>query len=258
MSELIFRRVKKDPLVEKIMAAAQDGYAAHGKQSGEQKKRSFAPSKIVYGSGRCPRYWHFAFNGSHFEFEDDPESIANMKNGTDSHSRLQSVFMRSGILTQKYDAEENVYRELKLSYDDPPIFGFLDLMFDIDGEQYPGEIKTSRSDIFDWRKTHKKGSDYHEAQLLLAMHILNKQKGFLIYEDKQSYELLVLPIEMTEENQQRVDYMLEWMRTVYKAYRDKKLPARGFNKNNKYCAECPVQAACLAADKGEKIPRLEI
>jgi CRISPR/Cas system-associated exonuclease Cas4 (RecB family) len=250
MTDLIFKRVKSDPVEQAILGALDRGYLAQSKKSEWLRKKSFAPSTLVYGHGKCPRYWNLAFRGGHFAFDDEPTSIANMKNGTDSHARLQEAWRQSGILKES---------EKKIISDDPPVFGFMDVLFEIDGEEYPGEIKTSKNDPFEWRKAHKRGSDYHTLQLLVYLKILNKKKGFLIYENKDTHEVVLIPVEMTEENKAKIDEVFDWMQRVYAAYKENKLTKRGFNKNNKICKACPLSETCLNAPVGElKIPALEV
>lgn len=257
MTDFIFRRVEKDPLVEKIITSLDEGYRKLGKDSGFAKKRSFAPSTLVYGHGKCPRYWHIAFDGAHFTFDDEPDAIANMKNGSDSHLRMQSAFLKAGILDQPYE-EGTEYKELKIISDDPPIFGFMDLLFNIDGETYPGEIKTSKPEAFEWRKKNNKGSAYHVLQLLVYLKVLNKEKGFLIYENKENYDVIAIPVEMNEKNKEQIDKVFDWMRQVHGTYKNGQRAKRGFNRNNKICKSCPVAAACESLDVGNvKIGPLE-
>ena len=75
-------------LIEKI----NSGYIANQKPK-HTKKKTFAPSGIVFGHGECPRYWYLAFEGNIFESDNDAYDVANMTAGTMSHDRIQQAMM---------------------------------------------------------------------------------------------------------------------------------------------------------------------
>ena len=118
-----------DNLIEKI----NSGYIANRGPKHQQKK-TFAPSTIAYGHGECARYWYLAFEGGTFQDHADAFAGANMTNGTKSHERIQEAIEASGIMIDS---------EFKITYDDPPIFGYGDVMLDWEGEELLGEIKTA-------------------------------------------------------------------------------------------------------------------
>ena len=111
----------------------EKGYTAERKPKYQQKK-SFSPSKIAYGEGKCPRYWYLAFEGGVFEDTADAYAVANMTSGTMAHERvLGTAFANSGILIDS---------EFKVVTDDPPIFGFCDGLVEWDSNEYVVELKT--------------------------------------------------------------------------------------------------------------------
>lgn len=203
----------------------------------ETKKYSFSPSSIGYGHGTCPRYWYLAFSGGTFVDTNDAQGIANMSNGTSAHERLQTLFRESGILV-----DEEV--EVKLS--DPPVRGFIDVLIRWEGEVIPGEIKTARSEVFTYRQTQMKPSGNHLLQLLIYLKATGKPRGFLYYENKNTQEFLIIPVEMNEKNQAILEEALDWMREVYANYEsdDDTLPTRPFQKRNKICQNCPLLDDC--------------
>ena len=237
-------KVNMDALIEKI----NSGYIAK-RGPRHQQKKSFAPSTIAYGHGECARYWYLAFEGGTFEDNADAFAGANMTNGTKSHERIQQAMEDAGILVDK---------EFKITYEDPPIFGFGDVILDWQGEELLGEIKTAMAEGFEYRKNSRKAKTGHLIQILIYMKILKKAKGVLIYENKNNHELLAIPVEVNEYYIKWVDQAFEWMRTVRKAWENKTLPEKVYRSNSKICKSCPLRAVCDEAGKGEtKLKSLE-
>lgn len=224
------------------------GYIAK-RESKFAKKNSFAPSTIAYSHGECPRYWYLAFEGAVFEDNTDPYGGANMTAGTKSHERIQQAMEDAGILKES---------EFKVTWNDPPIFGFGDVILDWGGEDLLGEIKTMPNEGFEYRKASGKPKLGHLVQLLIYMRILNKTKAVLIYENKNNHDLLVIPIEINDYYVKWVSQAFDWMKEVRKAWEDKKLPEKNYRSNSKICKTCPLRATCDQAGKGDiKIKSLE-
>jgi CRISPR/Cas system-associated exonuclease Cas4 (RecB family) len=93
-----------------------------------------------------------------------------------------------------------------------------------------------------------KGAPYHLLQILIYMRITGCQYGFLLYENKNTQEFLIIPVEMSEENAAILDRSLDWLRTVRKAWEDQTLPTRPFTRRSIPCKGCPVAASCWAED----------
>jgi len=247
-------------IIEKI----NSGYIVNQKPK-HTKKKTFAPSGLVFGHGECPRYWYLAFEGNIFESYNDAYDIANMNAGTLSHDRIQQAMLDSGIakrfLDEKHFEEtgkEKDTTEFKVVNSDPPIFGWGDAMLIIDDEEVVGEIKTMKSESFEYYKNKGEPADYHVKQLIIYMKVLGKAKGALIYENKNNHDLLVFPIEVTEQYKNWINTAFDWMRVVYKSWKDKQLPQKNYRTNSKICKECPVKAACALAEPGVvKINSLE-
>lgn len=236
--------INPDELVEKI----NHGYVAtRGPKF--QKKKSFAPSTIAFGHGECARYWFLAFEGGTFEDNADAFAGANMTNGTLSHGRIQKAMEDAGILHEA---------EFKITNEDPPIFGYGDVLIDWDGKQILGEIKTMMHEGFEYRKINRKPKTGHLVQLLIYMKILQKRKAVLIYENKNNHELLVLPVEINDYYIKWVNQAFDWMRTVRKAWEDKTLPQKVYRSNSRICKSCPLSKVCAEAGKGDvRIESLE-
>jgi CRISPR/Cas system-associated exonuclease Cas4 (RecB family) len=236
--------VDKEALIEKI----KSGYTVK-RVDKFQTKKTFAPSTIAYSHGECPRYWYLAFEGAMFEDNADAYGGANMTAGTKSHERIQQAMEDAGILKNS---------EFKITYPDPPIFGYGDVILEWENEDLLGEIKTMPNEGFEYRKLAGKPKAGHLIQLLIYMKVLNKSKAVLIYENKNNHELLIFPVELNEYSFKWVENAFEWMRTVRKAWENKTLPEKNYRSNSKICKTCPIRATCDLAGSGEiKIKSLE-
>ena len=236
--------IDKDALIEKI----KSGYTVK-RVDKFQTKKTFAPSTIAYSHGECPRYWYLAFEGAMFEDNADAYGGANMTAGTKSHERIQQAMEDAGILKNS---------EFKITYSDPPIFGYGDVILEWENEDLLGEIKTMPNEGFEYRKLAGKPKAGHLIQLLIYMKVLNKSKAILIYENKNNHELLIFPVELNEYSFKWVENAFEWMRTVRKAWENKTLPEKNYRSNSKICKTCPIRATCDLAGSGEiKIKSLE-
>jgi len=237
-------RQEMGELIEKI----NSGYIAKRGPKHQQKK-TFAPSTIAYGHGECARYWYLAFEGGTFEDYADPFAGANMTNGTKSHERIQQAMADAGIVVDS---------EFKITYNDPPIFGYGDVMVNWKGEELLLEIKTAMAEGFEYRKKTRKAKSGHLIQLLIYMKILKKARGVLVYENKNNHELLAIPVVVNDYYIKWVDQAFEWMRTVRKAWEDKTLPSKNYRSNSKICKTCPLAKVCADAGTGDvKLNSLE-
>jgi len=231
-------------LIQKI----ESGYVAN-RGTKYQKKKTFAPSTIAYGHGECPRYWYLAFEGGEFEDYADPFAGANMTNGTKSHERIQQAMEDAGMLIDS---------EFKVINEDPPIFGYGDVMLNWNGEELLGEIKTAMAEGFEYRKKSRKAKTGHLIQLLIYMKILKKSKAVLIYENKNNHELLAIPVMVNEYYVKWVNDAFDWMREVRKSWEEKQLPKKNYRSNSKICKTCPLAKVCTASGEGDvKIKSLE-
>lgn len=198
----------------------------------------------------CPRYWYLAFEGGDFESDNTPLEIANMRNGSKSHERIQEAVRNTDIF---------VSEEKKIVYDNPPIFGFQDLEVMWNDGILPIEVKTTRDVSFQRRKDTNTALPYHVAQLLIYMKIQEADIGVILYENKDTHELFAIPVEMTKENKYWVDNAFVWMHDVYDAWKSQKLPKKNYRSNSKICKKCPLSKVCasLPAEGDITLPLLE-
>lgn len=226
----------QDDLLKKIIQVIEDGYAAKRRPREIIKKNSFSPSSIGYMHNRCPRLWAMKFAGRYYEEDNTSlQSIGVMSGGTGSHERIQEAMEHSGVV-------KNI--ELEITNEDPPIRGFVDVLAEFDGEDIPIEIKTTRTEAFQSRMLKMKGPPYQMYQILIYMYILKAKRGVLLYENTNDKRMLAVPVEMTDENRGAVEKALEWMRKVWQAHKEDKLPARPWKKTSPNCAGCPLFNEC--------------
>ena len=244
VANLGYRKSHGDLNIEKLTNIIMKGYESYNVEEYMQKT-TFSPSTVGYGHGRCPRYWFIAFNGAVFQKFADPKSIANMMNGTLAHERIGELFERSNL--------DIVEIEQELITEDPPVRGFIDVIVDRAGENIVGEFKTTRSVIFMHRRAKMQPAGYHIIQVLLYLWGTGAEMGFVLYENKDTHEMLIIPVKKAD-YQEELDELLDWMRMVYKNYEDDTLPTRPFNsKRSKECKKCPVREACWESlGEGEK------
>lgn len=241
IKKVMIREEKPHPMVPEMIDKIQSGYLV-GRETKRRVKKSFSPSSLVYGNGKCPRYWYYAFSGADFSDDADAYAVANMSNGTMSHERIQKAMKDSGIMTED---------EVKVINEDPPIFGFADGMLSWDEKELVAEIKTMREESFQYRKQSNKAPVYHLEQLILYMKVLKKSEGVLIYESKNSHELHIIPVEVNDDYIRWVDGAFEWMRAVRKTWEDEVMPMKPYRSNSKVCKGCPVKETCFAGPKGD-------
>lgn len=205
-----------------------------GRESKETQKKSFAPASLGY-NGSCPRFWYYAFNGANFEYDTEAVAIANMDAGSDSGRRLAKLLGKAGIL---------ISDEVEVRQEDPPIFGYIDAIVDWKGEHVPVEIKTTKTETWQMRATNNTVPGYQLVQLLIYMRVMGFARGFFLTENKNTHELFILPVRMTDERKELIDNIFEWMRVVKDNADNGELPKRPFTKSSFPCKGCPVKNTC--------------
>jgi CRISPR/Cas system-associated exonuclease Cas4 (RecB family) len=250
---LRFRKQPEGFDANELAALLEESYMKQRRPDKHTQKKTFSPSTIGYGHGTCPRYWFLAFTGGHYVDTVDALGIANMANGTQAHERIEKLFDDSGI---------RLGNEIEVTMADPPIRGYADVEVDWKGEPVIGEIKTTRQEAFLVRQATMKPSPNHLFQILIYMRARDRKYGFLLYENKNSQEFLIIPIEMTPHNEKILDAALDWMRTVYKSYEDNEAPVRPWKKPVKICQACPFNEWCwndeTSPEGVAEIPRMEV
>lgn len=213
----------------------EEGYLAHNNEPEEKQKTSFSPSNVGGYHGQCPRYWVRAFNGAVFDEQKDSQGLYNVLNGQASHERIEDLFRKADLLK---------YAEFEVTYKDPPMHGFVDVMINWEGDSIPGEIKTTRQEAFLVRQATMKPVPQHYVQLLLYLYILKKEKGFLIYENRNDGNFLIIPVVKNEKSRNDLWQVLNWLKEVRKAYEEEHMPKIPYRSNSKVCKTCPLRKEC--------------
>lgn len=219
----------------------EEYYDTYESKAGFTQKKTFAPSTIGYGHGKCARYWYLAFNGVDFEDTATPKAKAAMENGTFTHDRIQS---RLSKMNKNYKVIDHEYEIL---IDSPPIRGFRDtLILDVEKNiEIPFEIKSMKSEKFVYKKTSEQPEPQHLIQLLIYMKQGGHSTGVFFYENKDDQDPLLLVVEMNEENSKLIEDVFEWLRGVYNLYENQTLPNRPSESKTKMpCTYCPVKKVC--------------
>lgn len=230
------------PEYSKILKSIEESLVGEV-NTGPVKKTGFSASALFYGPGKCPRRWSLVFRG--VDEQDDPWAYYNrraVRSGSAAHEHLQELFLAHN---------PNLKTEVEFWEKNPRMHGFIDLFYE--DENVPGEIKTVGNRAFEVRKNTKEPTDYHEKQLLVYMHVKKSDFGFLVYENRDTFEILIIPVKMTAARRAEIERIFAWMREIEKAHDEGKLvkvyPKR--RANSAMCNKCPIRKACDEAGEGE-------
>lgn len=228
--------------IKDINKGIKDSFVDDHRDSFVQKK-TFSPSRLAWGSGGCPRNWFFLFNGVNSKETVSSFAKNNMQNGSDSHSRMQKQILEGPL---------DAVCEEQLQFNDPPINSFCDVIVEYEGQRVPIEIKTANNTAYEYRELSGKAADYHILQLLVYMLILGSDLGFIMYENKNDYRKMLVPVRMTDENREIIENAFEWMRQTRTAYDENQMPKyfKGRRVNSKICKDCPIKEECDSAGEG--------
>lgn len=229
----------------------------------QQTKYSFAPSTLSYQHGECPRYWYLAFSGATFEDNSSAFGVANRTNGTKSHERIEQALINSGI-AKIFQKEDKITKQIKdttefeIKNENPPIYGYGDGIINWNEKEVIIEIKTVPNEGFEYRKKTGKAKEDHIIQILVYMKILGHKHGIIIYENKNTHELLPIVIEVNDYYREWINRAFSWMTNVRAAWLKNTLPIKNYRSNSKICKGCPVKKDCDLAGEGVvKIALLE-
>ena len=99
-------------------------------------------------------------------------------------------------------------------------------------------------------------------QLLTYMKLKNAKEGFFLYENKNTQEVLIIPVQMNERNKKIIDDTFTWLCEVWDNFKDGDLPMRMFTKSTPTCKYCPIKKECWSMETGTvqieafKVPKL--
>jgi len=228
---------------DKMNELLESASARLGRETKWTQKTSFAPSSFYpKGNGVCPRYWFYAFHGEIMEYDNTARQRANMDSGTAAGERIAALYDEAGILIEA---------EKELRHDDPPIHGYIDLIVDWQGEEMVGEVKTTITESWAVRRANMKAPTYQLIQLLIYMYVMKREKGFFVVENKNTHELLIIPVKMNDKNREFIEGVFDWMRKVKANSDTHRLPKRPFTQKSANCKSCPVRKACWDGYEGK-------
>ena len=234
-------------LVKSLYKSYEDGRTTNEFKT----KKTFSPSTLGYGHGTCARYWTIAFSGAEFTESTTAQNIASMESGTAAHSRIQTLFGKTDFTIKEIERE--------IVSNEPPIRGFADIILEVDGKEIIGEIKTMKDEYYQVRAIEGQPSKSHLLQLLIYMKVVGTDEGFILLENKNTNELLSLPVLMTDQHKEYIDYVFDWMNDVYSAWKNNEDVKRGYTKSTWTCKACPVASTCNEKENvGRKIENLVV
>lgn len=208
------------------------------KTTGNLVKTGFSSSALFYekSSGQCARRWDIAFTGAEQDKTFSHASLRRMQSGTASHESLQE------FLKNEYGDEIEIEKEF--FYENPNMHGFVDAY--LINENIPIEIKTAGASSFGARVTTLVGIDYQEQQLLIYMYMLKAKMGILLYEERESFHKVAIPVIMTQKKYDIINKAFEWMRKIEETREsgENLAPFAGRRKNSIVCKECEFREVC--------------
>jgi CRISPR/Cas system-associated exonuclease Cas4 (RecB family) len=235
---MVYEKLSKEhqELIGKI-----EGAFADEKKITEVKKTGFSASGLFYSSGMCPRKWQLLFDGVESEDEWPHKNLRAVNSGSSSHEYLQEKLKEA---IPELEIEKEFWRE------DPKMHGFVDAYHP--GLNIPIEIKTTRAEAYKHREENMNATGYHENQLLVYCKQFKSELGLFIYEDRNSFDFVVVPLVVDKAKKHRINAIFEWMREIERVHaegdRIKVFASR--RANSKICSDCPIKAACDAAPEG--------
>jgi CRISPR/Cas system-associated exonuclease Cas4 (RecB family) len=230
--------------VSEFAKMLDDAYLATKRADGDMTKYTFSPSSFGYGHGNCPRYWYMAFSGANFIDNNDAQAVANMAQGTQAHERIQNLIEKMG------GPVTDVKTEIEIKNEYPPIRGFIDLIFKWDSTPVIGEIKTAKQEVWDTRQAEMSPSANHLLQLLTYMKLKEIDEAFFLYENKNTQQILLIPVQMNDRNKEIIEELFLWLCEVYDNFKDGDIPVRPFLKTSYACKSCPIKKECWSGETG--------
>ena len=212
----------------KSLIEAVDRYLEAENLPYHRKVTGFHPSY----TNPCIRFWVLIFEGAESNPKNNGRGYRIFHNGTQVHDRWQGYFKEMGILVQK---------EVPVTLDDPiPIRGHADAIIEWSGKKLI-ELKSINPDGFILRQIHKKPKDDHYSQIQQYMYGLDLDKGFIIYENKGTQDVLIFPVERDEDF---LNKLIKKRKKIWELHKEGKRPARPYKRDSRYCTWCDLEQYC--------------
>ena len=229
--------------IRKLETQIDEAIVEADKSTYFSKKTSFAPSSLGY-SGSCSRYQYLAFNGAEFQKGSDALGLFAMKFGTRFGDDVEKLLLAAGVASE---------RQTEVINESPPIKGYTDFLGEIDGETYVADFKTCGDEKYS--KILESGVPPKDnlLQILLYMKILKLRTGILIYVNRNTGKMTVVPVTVSERHKEFLEYVFNWMIEVKEWSEGEVIPSRSYPKSNFICKGCAVRATCDSIENVKKI-----
>jgi len=236
--DLIVKMEPKHPELHESLALGIDHIISKDINPRYKKWGGFHASN----TNECVRYVNYMFTGIEVPPDHTPRVQRIFDTGHDMHARFGEYFKRMGIV---------ISQELPITYDDPPIESTLDLIIDWGGPKVV-ELKSINEAGFTYRRLYGKPKDDHYRQIQIYMKVTGIHEGYVIYENKNNSEILILPVSLDEDF---IEKLFKKYRKFYKVYTDGIKPARPYKRSGEKCQRCALRVHCWETDteEGEKI-----
>lgn len=220
---------------EEELAELIDKHLADGSKPYTKKRTGFAPSD----TNDCARRAVYLFRGITFNPTKDARTLRVFGNGHGFHERISSYFEEMGIVISK---------EEEISLVDPPIpKAFIDMIIDWHGPTIL-EFKSIGEDGFAWRKQLNKPKDDHVQQVRIYGRIKQIDRMFIIYENKNTQEILIFKVEQDDE---AINKLFDKWRKIVRIVETGNLPKRPVKSiESKKCQYCEVKDLCWSDPDG--------
>lgn len=194
-----------------------------------KKSTGFAPSE----SNTCARFWWYKFTGVEFPVSHNARSERIFSVGNSMHERYQKYFDDMGVLVEA---------EMPLPQREgcPPVSGFIDAVIKWGDDDVVVELKSIKHEGFLMRKTYKKPTEDHYRQIQWYMHYTGIEKGIVLYECKNTQEILVFKIRYDKEFCEKL--VKKYDKLYKKAIGDK--PNRPYGRSSQKCQYCKLLTVC--------------
>lgn len=180
----------------------------------------------------CPRWWYLMFKGVKVSPKTPARNYRIFDVGHWMHERYYKYFKQMGIL---------IDNEVPIKIDgEVPIVGTADAIINWGGPRLV-ELKSISPEGFQFRKVYKKPKDEHAQQAQVYMKALNLDKGFIIYEEKGSQEILIFEISRDDEIYEK--RVKQWKK-IYKYIQGGRLPKRPYARDSQHCSSCDLEKLC--------------
>lgn len=196
----------------------------------------FHPSSLGISHGKCARRAVYLMQGVAKGGDIPPRLQRIFDNGHAVHARLQGYMEAMDIEMES---------EVKVATEEPPIRGHCDGVMLWNGVRYAVEIKSCNDNVFVNRVKFKKPKDEHVQQVNIYAHALGIEKILVIYENKDTQELLVYEIDTDHvKAQKQIDkWHAQWL-----CLKDGELPKRPYKPASPTCAQCDLKDYCFTDD----------